>query len=77
MEHAELRHTGYDESADAWLDGAWSAIFDVNGGWDRNVEMPSPLKKILCWHPYFWGWVFRGKFFTYALRHLIKKNVRK
>jgi GT2 family glycosyltransferase len=59
---ASLREKNLNESADACLAGAWSAICGIGGHWNKNIKMPSILKKIFSWHPYFWTSLLKGDF---------------
>jgi len=53
------------EAEDACLDGAWAAMLNIGGPWDKNVRMPLPLKKVFyslrSWHPYFWTSLLKGE----------------
>lgn len=52
------------EAEDACLDGAWAALLNAGGQWDKSIRMPLPLKKVFyflsSWHPYFWTGLFKG-----------------
>lgn len=66
LEHNSTEHAG------ALLDGAWAAICGINGKWDKNVKVPSCLKEMISWHPYFWASLLRGE-----LRHIVSEILRR
>ncbi|SRR6266542_1201653 len=55
-----LRDEGAEASADACLDGAWSALRRKYGPLHEKVRMPSALKGLLYTHPYFCLGILRG-----------------
>ena len=63
---AALKNENFVESVEACFNGAWAGFLGIGGSWDKNIIMPSLLKKIfhvLCsWHPYFWASLLRGEF---------------
>jgi hypothetical protein len=55
-----FKKKGYPESAEACLHGAWAAFRRRGGEWDRAIQFPRPLIKLLTWHPYLLRMVLRG-----------------
>lgn len=49
-------------SADARLDGMWSALHGITGPWENKIEMPRILKRIISACPFFWSYFLRGDF---------------
>lgn len=58
----KLKKKNKTESADACLDGMWSALRGVTGPWDKNVKMPSLIRRFLLAYPFFLVHLFRGDF---------------
>ncbi len=50
------------DSANACLDAVWSALRNIKGPWDRDIRMPSLIKRILLAYPIFWVYLLRGGF---------------
>jgi GT2 family glycosyltransferase len=69
-EAISLRDEGAQASADACLDGAWSALRLKYGPLHETVQMPRALKGLFYAHPYFCLGVLRGNF-PHVLRALV------
>jgi len=50
------------ESVNACMDGIWSALRGVTGPWNKNIKMPSFIKRILLAYPFFWVYLLRGEY---------------
>lgn len=64
-----LKKKKRQDSVNACMDGIWSALRSIKGPWDKNIRMPSFIKRILLAHPFFWVFLLRGEF--------RKKNIKK
>ncbi len=76
LQYADLKHSGYDECADACFDGTWSGILDLGGRWDKSVRAPYVVKRILSWHPYFWAKALGGNYAKIPLKILQGARMR-
>lgn len=80
MTAAHCSQCSNSEAEDACLDGAWAAMLNMGGPWDKSVRMPLPLKKVfyfLCaWHPYLWTSLLKGDLSGVA-SELLKRTSRK
>ena len=59
-----FKNESNESTADACLDGAWSALRGRYGPFRETDRMPRTLKRILYIHPYFWTHLLRGEFET-------------
>lgn len=48
-----LRDCCESEKMDATLIGFYCALRNMGGKWNNNIRVPSLVKKIILWHPYF------------------------
>jgi GT2 family glycosyltransferase len=62
VQAASCKDLGFLESMDACLDGLWGAWLGVTGVWDKNVRMPTILKRVILWHSHFWADLLIGQF---------------
>jgi GT2 family glycosyltransferase len=69
---AVLREANLFESGEACFDGVWAAFLGLGGQWDKNIKMPSILKKIFSWHPYFWVNLLECRF-----QHILSETLKR
>lgn len=61
-QYGYLQSHGDEECANAVLDGTWSGVLDIKGGWDKNVKAPYILKNILSRHTSCWVRLLGGNY---------------
>ena len=59
---SELRDAGNHAAADAFLDGAWSALRGRYGPPTKALPMPRALRHVVSSHPYLCIWLLTGQF---------------